>query len=255
MDFVPIWCVFPLTMAVVVLAIEVGFRLGRRRVTRSGEDRQSVGQVVAATLALLAFLLAFTFGMAASRFEARRAMVIEEANAIGTTYLRAAMLPEPHRSEVRTLLSEYTDVRLGAVEPGKLEQSVRRSQELQGQLWRHATAVGEQQPQSEVVGLFLESLNQVIDLHTTRLMLGARNRIPGIIWLSLYFVTAVGMAVMGYHAGLAGSGRSLAVLALVLAFSAVMTMIADLDHPQEGMLRVSQQAIVDLRGSFDATRP
>jgi hypothetical protein len=241
---------------VVLLAVEGGFRLGRQRRARSeGEDRQSVGQVVAATLALLAFLLAFTFSLAASRFELRRTMVIDEANAIGTTYLRAAMLPEPHRSDVRTLLREYTDVRLDAVQPGKLDQSIRRSGELHAQLWDHAVAVGEQHPQSEVVGLFIASLNQVIDLHTTRLTFGARNRIPGIVWLALYFVTVVGTAVMGYHAGLAGSGRSLAILALVLAFSAVMTLIADLDHPLEGLLRVSQQAMVDLHNSFDTTRP
>src|SRR5262245_17794876 len=138
MDFVPIWSVFPLTVLVVFLAIEGGLRLGRRRSDGSAqEDRQSVGQVVAATLSLLAFLLAFTFSLAASRFETRRTLVVDEANAIGTTYLRAAMLPEPHREAIRTLLREYTDVRLEAVQPGKLDESIRRSKELQARLWSH----------------------------------------------------------------------------------------------------------------------
>jgi hypothetical protein len=242
-------------VAAILLAIEGGYRLGRYRRRRSElEDRPPVGEMVASTLALLAFLLAFTFGMAASRFEARRGLVIDEANAIGTAYLRAAMIPEPHRSEVRALLREYVEVRLRAVEPGQLGPSLARSGELHARLWDHATAVGEEKPGSIVVGLFITSLNDVIDLHTKRLVLGARNRIPGVIWLALYFVAILGTAAIGYHAGLAGSGRSLAMIAPVLAFSAVMALVADLDRPQEGLLRVSQQAMVDLRDSFAAPK-
>lgn len=250
-DFLPVWGVFLTTIAVVLLSIEGGFRLGtyRRRLSEQ-EDRPPVGEIVAATLALHAFLLAFTFGLAASRFDVRRGLVLEEANAIGTAYLRASLLPQPHRSEVRTLLRNYVDVRLEAVEPGKLAQSIVRSRELHTRLWDHATAAGTENPSSIVVGLFIESLNEVIDLHTKRLMLGAGNRIPETIWTVLYFMAVVGTAVTGYHTGLAGSNRSLAILALILAFSAVMTLIADLDRPQEGLLRVSQQAMSDLRNSL-----
>jgi hypothetical protein len=119
----------------------------------------------------------------------------------------------------------------------------------------HATAAGREDPGSIVVGFFIESLNGVIDLHTKRFTLGAGNRIPATIWIALDFVAIVGTAVMGYHTGLAGSGRSLAILALVLAFSAVMTLIADLDRPQEGLLRVSQQAMGDLRNSMMVSVP
>jgi hypothetical protein len=250
-DFLPIWGVFLATVAVVLLAIEGGYRLGtyRRRLSER-EDRPPVGEMVAATLALLAFLLAFTFGLAASRFDVRRGLVVEEANAIGTAYLRASLLPEPHRSEVRGILREYVEIRIGAVEPGTLAAGIARSRELHARLWDHAAAVGSEDPSSVVAGLFIGSLNEVIDLHTERVMLGAGNRIPWVIWAVLYFVAAIGTAVMGYHAGLAGSGRSLAMLALILAFSAVMTLIADLDRPQEGLLRVGQQAMSELRDSL-----
>jgi hypothetical protein len=250
-DVLPIWGVFLITVAMVLLSIEGGYQLGTYRRQRSEkEDRPPVGEMVAATLALLAFLLAFTFGLAASRFDVRRGLVVDEANAIGTTYLRAAMLPEPHQSEVRTLLRTYVDVRLEAVRPGKLGPAIARSRALHTQLWDHATIVGKEHPSSIVVGLFIASLNELIDLHTRRLTLGAGNRIPGAIWTALYFVAIVGTAVMGYHTGLSGSGRSLAILALVLAFSAVITLIADLDRPQEGLLRVSQQAMSELRDSL-----
>jgi len=253
LDLLPIWGVFLATVAVVLLAVEGGFRLGQYRRRRSEqEDKPPVGEMVAATLALLAFMLAFTFGLAASRFDVRRGLVIDEANAIGTTYLRAGLLPEPHRSDVRSLLREYVDVRLEAVQPGKLSRSIGRSEELHARLWAHAVAVGEKNPGSIVVGLFIASLNEVIDLHAKRLALGVRNRIPGTIWAALSFVTIIGTSVMGYHAGLAGSGRSLALLALVLAFSAVVTLIADLDRPQEGLLRVSQQTMIDLQKTLAA---
>ena len=212
LDLLPIWGVFLATVAVVLLAVEGGFRLGQYRRRRSEqEDRPPVGEMVAATLALLAFMLAFTFGLAASRFDVRRGLVIDEANAIGTTYLRAGLLPEPHRSDVRSLLREYVDVRLEAVQPGKLSRSIGRSEELHARLWAHAVAVGEKNPGSIVVGLFIASLNEVIDLHAKRLALGVRNRIPGTIWAALSFVAIIGTSVMGYHAGLAGSGRSLAI--------------------------------------------
>jgi hypothetical protein len=253
LDLLPIWGVFLATVAVVLLAVEGGFRLGQYRRRRSEqEDKPPVGEMVAATLALLAFMLAFTFGLAASRFDVRRGLVIDEANAIGTTYLRAGLLPEPHRSDVRSLLREYVDVRLEAVQPGKLSRSIGRSEELHARLWAHAVAVGEKNPGSIVVGLFIASLNEVIDLHAKRLALGVRNRIPGTIWAALSFVTIIGTSVIGYHAGLAGSGRSLALLALVLAFSAVVTLIADLDRPQEGLLRVSQQTMIDLQKTLAA---
>jgi hypothetical protein len=247
-DLLPIWGVFLATVVVVLLAFEGGLRVGQYRRRRSEhEDRPPVGEMVAATLSLLAFILGFTFGLAASRFDVRRGLVVEEGNAIGTTYLRAGLLPEPHRTKVRSLLREYVDVRLEAVRPGKLSRSISRSEELQARLWSHAVAVGDKNPGSIVVGLFISSLNEVIDLHAKRLALGARNRIPGAIWVVLYFVAIIGTSVIGFHAGLAGSGRSLAMFALVLSFSAVMTLIIDLDRPQEGLLRVSQQTLIDLQ--------
>jgi hypothetical protein len=253
LDPLPLWGIFLVTVAVILLAIEGGFRLGAYRRRRSvGEDKPPVGEMVAATLALLAFILAFTFGLAGSWFDVRRRMVIDEANAIGTTYLRAGMLPEPHRSDVRSLLREYVNVRLEAAKPGKLGQSVRRSEELHAQLWARATAVGEKHPDSVVVGLFIWSLNEVIDSHAERLALGPRTRLPGSIWATLYFVAALGMCAIGYHAGLSGAGRSLAILALVLAFSSVLTLIADIDRPQEGFLRVSPQPLLDLQRSLSA---
>jgi hypothetical protein len=210
--------------------------------------------MVAAILGLLGFLLAFTFGMAASRFDTRRELVLDEANAIGTTYLRAALLPEPHRTEVRALLRDYVGLRLEAVQQGAAVAALARSEELQGRLWAQAVMVGEKSP-SPITGLFIQALNDVIDLHAKRVTMGMRNRIPVTIWGALYFTAILAMAGVGYHAGLTSTTRPLATLALVVTFSGVLWLIADLDRPQEGLLKVSQQAMIDLRKSLTPSQP
>jgi hypothetical protein len=108
LDFLPLWGLFATTVGVVLLAVEAGFRLGRWRHQRSEQEKEPpVGAMVGAILGLLAFPLAFTFGLAASRFDTRRELVLDEANAIGRTYLRAALLPAsiPGRKRLRSCQS------------------------------------------------------------------------------------------------------------------------------------------------------
>jgi hypothetical protein len=250
LDPFPLWTIFPITVAIAMVAVELGYRLARYRQERSLEEKESsVGGMVGATLGLLAFMLAFTFGLAGARFEDRRQVLLSEANAIGTTYLRAAMLPEPLRTEARNLLREYTDVRLEGVQSGKFDQAVAKSEELHERLWSVAVTATETD-RSAVMGLFVQSLNEVIDLHAKRLMAAVRSRVPSIIWIVLYLLAFIAMLMMGYHTRLTGSRRSLAVVLLVLGFSSVLYLIADLDRPGQGMLRVSQQAMIDLRRSM-----
>jgi hypothetical protein len=255
LDALPLWVLFLAILLVVLVSVECGYRLGRYSHSRSDKEKEApVGAMVGATLGLLAFVLAFTFGLAAARFDTRRQVLLDEANAIGTTYLRAAMLPE-RGEEIRGQLRDYVDVRLKAVQSGNIAEGLRRSQSIQDQLWAQATAVAEKNPNSIVVGLFVQSLNEVIDLHAKRVQAGLRNRIPGAIWVALFAVAVLSLAAMGYHAGLAGTVRSLAVLAVALTFSAVIGLIADLDRPQEGTLKVSQQALIDLRQSMNVPSP
>jgi hypothetical protein len=256
LDSLPLWGLYVATVVLILLAVEGGQRLGKySRQLPEQELEAPVSVMVVATLGLLAFMLAFTFGLAASRFDMRRGFVVDEANTIGTTYLRAGLLSEPYRTEVRNLLREYVDVRLELVRPEKTEEAMHRSDELHGRLWFQAVAVGEKNPGSIVSGLFIGSLNEVIDLHAKRVNLGLRSRVPGTIWAALYFVAIPATGAVGYHAGLTGTRRSLVVVALVLTFSAVMLLIADLDRPLEGLLKVSRQAMIDLRNSLTAPRP
>lgn len=247
LDSFPLWLLFAATVTLIFAAVEAGYRLGRYRRVHLPEKEAPVGAMAAAMLGLLAFMLAFTFGLAATRFDERRHAILNESNAIGTTYLRAEMLPSPNRARVRQLLRAYVDARVEGVATGKLNEAIARSQELQRELWTDATAVAEADPHSIVNGLFIQSLNEMIDLHSTRVMVGLRSRIPAVIWGALYFVATLTMTTMGYHEGLTGARRSLASFALVVAFSSILFMTVDLDRPQEGLLRISQQSVLDLQ--------
>jgi hypothetical protein len=252
LDALPLWALFISILVVVLLSVECGYRLGKYRRARHEEEKEApLGTMVAATLGLLAFVLAFTFGLAAARFDARRQVLLDEANAIGTTYLRAGMLPE-RGDQIRGLLRDYVRVRLEAVQSDNVAEGIRRSESIQNQLWTEAQTVGEKNANSILVGLFVQSLNEMIDLHAKRLQTGLRSRIPGPIWLGLFAVAALSLATMGYHAGLSGTRRSLAIVAVGITFSVVIILIADLDRPLEGVLNVSQQALIEVQRSMNA---
>jgi hypothetical protein len=244
----PVWSVFLGTIVLVLVCLQVGLRVGRRRQRNAQGKLEGSGAMVGAAMGLLAFMLAFTFNNAASRFDNRKALVIEEANAIGTTWLRAGFLDETHRAAMRGLLRDYVDLRvkvaLGEVD---VEGGLRQTDVMQDQMWAIAEETGRRDSGSITTGLFIQALNDVIDIHLKRLTVGIRNRVPATIWVTLYLLLFVGMIMMGIQLGLSPSRHFFLELALAATFSLVLLLIADLDRPQEGLMRVSQQAMVDLQ--------
>lgn len=256
LDALPLWGVLLGVAFVLCLAMEVGYRIGKWRHFRHPDERdQPVGAMVASILGLLALVLGFTFSLAAGRFEARRQVVLEEANAIGTAYLRTGLLPEPEGAEAARLLRHYVDVRLRGIQEGRIAQVLEESEALHGVLWSQAVSAGRKTPDSITTGLFIQSLNDVIDLHAKRVLVGIRSRIPLVIWGFLIGLAGLGMAAVGYQAGLSTTRRSPAMSGLVLAFAGVLTLIADLDRGHEGLLRVSQQALIDVQRSMQPPSP
>ncbi len=252
-DYLPLWALFVATLGVALLSFEGGFWVGRRRSRRSEHEQEEVVRgLVGGMLGLEAFILAFTFGVAATHFDARRQAVLNEANTIRTAYLRADFLPEPHRAEIRNLLREYVDIRLEGVRSGKIEQAIARSEELHNQLWLQASASREKTTSPAFAVQFIQSLNEIFALHSKRVIAGLEFRIPNIIWIVLYAITALAAASIGYHSGLTGSNRPLVAPAIILAFSSVILLIEDLDRPLYGFLEVSQRALVDLQTKMNA---
>jgi hypothetical protein len=252
LDAIPLWAVFVLTALVVLVAIEAGFRLGGRRHRRAtGEQAGPVGTMVGATLALLAFMLGFTFSFAAGRVDARRTALMNEANAIGTTYLRADMLSEPHRSEIRRLLRDDVNAQIEATRVQNVQPYAALVDSIHTQLWAHATTLGRENPNSIVVGIFIQTLNDAIDQYAVRLM-SVRTRVAAPVWAVLYVLMFLALLAMGYQIALTETARSPAVMLVALSFALVLGLVADLDRPHEGSIRVSQQPLIDLQTMMQA---
>lgn len=247
LDVLPLWVLCTLLFVANLLLSEGGFRVGRLRARRASKEGDvAVETSVSAELLLLAFLLAFSFGIVASRFDHRRQIVLEEANAVGTTFLRAATLPVAQGEAVRRLLRDYVDVRLGGTTGGPIDHILRRSEAIHAQLWTEAVAAAAQDPRSVPIGLFIQSLNELIDLHSTRLMFALRSRLPPPVWIVLFTVGLLSFFTMGYQAGLTRS-RSPSAIVVAFTFGAAIWLVADLDRPGEGFLRVSQVPLIEVR--------
>jgi hypothetical protein len=249
LDPLPLAALFLLLIGLLYLMTEVGFQAGRAWQHRVPEKDTAIGPMTAAILGLVGFLLAFMVSFAADRYETRRRLILEEANAIGTAYLRAGYLPDPIGQGSRDLLQEYIDLRLSIAQPQNLEAALARSEAIQGELWSQAEALVAETGGSDVYALYLESLNELIELHSRREIAALYARVPPVLLLALIVFASLGMLVLGFNNSYDGRRSAFALLALVLVFGSVIYLIIDLDRPREGLFQVSDQplAIVEER--------
>jgi hypothetical protein len=230
--------------------VELAFRLGRRmKPCTTDATRAQLSALQSAVLTLVALLLSFSFAMAEARYSARLHLVADESNAIETTLLRAAMLPADIRPEVEDLFKRYVEARLRFHEAGidrqRLQAANDETERLQAQLWERGTQAARRDRRSLPTALFLQSLNQVIDLHTLRLV-ELKNRVPAAILLFLCGMALIGAGIVGYDCGLTGTRSPVVTTLTMLAFVAVIALILDFDRPEHGFVRVSQSSMVDL---------
>ena len=248
LDTLPIPAVLVLIGAVLFAAFEVGYRVGRWWQAKTPDEQEGpTNMLVGSLLALMAFLLAVTMGMASDRFDTRRALVLDEANAIGTTYLRAGYLPQPFGDDSRELLREYIPLRINVPDQQQLAANFARSTEIHAELWAIAEGLARDTPDSDLLGLYIETLNETIDLHETRAAAIVYARVPETVVLLLIIGTALTMGMVGYSAGLTRRRSPLGATVLVVVLAAVLTLVVDLDRPREGFLQVSQQPLLDLQ--------
>jgi hypothetical protein len=248
LDPIPIAGLFLLLAIMLLVLFEGGYRTGRWWKVRTPDERDDgpTAALVGSLLALMAFLLAVTMGMASDRFDERRSLVLEESNAIETTYLRAGVLPQPVADESRALLREYAPLRVNAGDVRQLPSSVARSLEITHELWTMAEQVAQQQPDSVAIGLYLESLNATIDLDAKRTTAIVYARVPETVIDLLIVGAAVTLGMVGYSAGLAGRRSLFSAVVLVIVLSSVLTLVIDLDRTRNGFISVSQQPLLDL---------
>lgn len=255
MDALALWAIPAVTLAAILAGIEGGYRLGRAASARSEAEKESPVSAIAGTiLAMLAFIMAFTFGIVSDRYDTRKALVQEEANAIRTAWLRSAFLPEPDRGEAVALLRQYVDDRLSSVRSGNftaVERAVAEAEGIQRRLWDMAVVNARKDMNSDVAALYVDALNGLTNVHASRVSVGIHGRMPAGIWMALYALVMLSMVAVGYHTAIAVSRRSWMMLILALSFSLVITLIAALDRPQGGYVPVSQQPLEDVRTAID----
>jgi uncharacterized membrane protein len=244
--------IFLVGLGVIFAASEFGWWLGVRGASRPGGN---VSTLESAVLGLLALIIGFTFAMALSRFEARRDALLNEANAIGTTALRARLLPEPHRAETLNLIREYVEIRLDIIRkassPAALKTFIERSNAIQEALWQQTKAVAVKDNGMVPTGLFVQSLNEMIDDQQKRLA-ALRNRIPNVVLLGLFGIAAIAVGFAGYTSGLDAKRTRPPVYIMGLLISVVIVLILDLDRPTSGFIINDQQPMIDAAASVTA---
>jgi len=246
---------FLVMFAVLLVMMHVGYRVAQLRSAEASEERQR--QIAAArdgTGLLLSLLMGFTLAMALPNYELRKRLVIDEANAIGTTNLRAQILPEPARSKIQALLQEYVQARIGyqkaALDNREPRASFERAKILQDEMWQQSVTLA-QQNNTPMTSLFVQALNDSIDLSEKRLA-ALEARIPLAIWLMLAFVAVLTCFLTGY------SMRRRFVLVMLISplmISVVLSLIADLDSPRSGLIRVQQQSMERLQRDLQSPPP
>jgi hypothetical protein len=231
----------------VVGSTVVGALVGRRVRHQSETLSEPYGVVQGAMLGVVGLILAFGLSLALSRYEDRRATIVQEANAIGTTYLRAQTLQEPVRTESLDLLRSYTEsaIKLADSVPGSDDAGAAAEEEdgLQRKLWALAGDALDQEPQASAPRLYVESLNEMIDMQTARTA-ALNNRVPSeILWLEL-IGASIGLGLLSAYLALIGRGLLGVLLAsVVIAFMIFIT--ADLDRPTRGLITVPDTVLTD----------
>lgn len=247
----PIWVVFLLTAALLFGAFEVGHLAGRRRRLREEDhEQEELGSLVGAMLGLLGFILAIAFGAQLSRFDASKALLLDEATAIYELFLRADMLGPDARTSVRRQLQDYIAVRLDT--GGETGERIRQSVALQQSIWKTSIDAADQMPDVFPKELYFESLNELISLHEKRVTVGLHQRMPGVIWIVLYLLAFFAFAVTGYHGAVSSSRRSAVRPVAVLAFALLVALIADLDRVGTGLLQLNEAALQDVSARMQA---
>jgi hypothetical protein len=239
--------------AIIFGATGAGIVAGRALARRKDGLKEPLGIIQGALVGLVALLLAFGLSMAVGRYQSRRDALVLETNAIGTTYLRAQTLSEPMRSDSLALLKRYADARIALSESvpdsAKFRAASRTSVGIQNRLWALAGRALNEAPIASAPRLYVETLNEMIDAHTTRVA-ALDNRIPApVLWLQI-LASAVALGVLGMYLASHERGVLMALLAAGLV-TIMLLVIVDLDRPHRGLITIPDGPLVALRESMN----
>ncbi len=253
---------FLIVLFAMLLFIEIGFRLGQRSKNNAAKAQASqVRSIMGALLGLLAFMLAFSFAAGQSHFELRTQDMVEEARLARNIHYQAEFLSEPYATETRQIIRKYINDRIlierlaSEEKVAEILELIEQSEHMQQELWRIAAANEAQSRASESIeparNRFTELVAGLIDIHAQRLQATLMNRIPDVIWSTLYFCAFLSMLVMGYQAGLVGRRSPIATASLAVAFSGIMMLITDLDRPMTNLFHMDNHIMMEVLQLMD----
>ncbi|MCC8992093.1 MAG: hypothetical protein LM550_00020 [Candidatus Contendobacter sp.] len=246
--------VFALSFVTMWLSAWFGRYILRKRYKLDEEMREDFNVILTATLTLLALIIAFTFSMAINRYDQRKNLEAEEANAIGTEYIRADLLPAADAAKVRALLRSYLDQRIlfyGTHDdpPTQVEINARTAQ-LQTELWSAIQAPAAAQP-TPIIALVVSGMNDVLNSQGY-IQAALWNRIPTEAWILMVAIAICCNLLGGYGShGVTEEGAKL-LLVLPLVVSIAFMLVADIDTPRHGVIRVNPQNLISLAESLRA---
>jgi hypothetical protein len=231
-------------------ALDLGRRMAvRYQIEQALQRKEQLSTIRDGLFILVSLLLGFTLTLAASRFAERRSLLVEEAISIGTTYLRASTLPQPYRDHSKQLLREYVNTRLDldslGVNASRFNEAVTRAKRLQEDLWLDAVSVA-QNDRSALTAVYVNSLNETIDLHEKRVA-AFENRVPQPVWLLIIAVSLIAVFTRG---STLTTRFWLTLILIPITIAIVVSLIADLDAPSRGLIRLDQRALQRLKADM-----
>ena len=242
-----------------VAAIEIGYRIGLKKKEIANEaSKAHLNSIQASVIGILALLLGFTFSLSLQRYDSRSEAVVDEANAIGTAYLRAQLLPTSLRANVQDVLRQYVDLRAQESKVSLSDSQVRevllvKTTTTQSALWDYAKQAAEIDPNPVKTGLFIQALNEVIDSFGKR-NAGINRHVPELILLLVYGTFLLAGVILGFTSGVAGHRPSMASYFMVILIVILVYIILDLDRPRRGLIEVSQAPLLELQSSLSLPR-
>jgi hypothetical protein len=247
----PEWPIGLVTLVLLITSVEIGYWIGlKAKVEMTQPMKDQISTIQTAILTIFTFLMGFTFAMALTRFDNRKQMVVKESNAIGTAVLRSKLLPENQRAKMIELFRKYVNVEFSITSRANVPLKERKEQNLETKrlqtlMWDEAFAATENNPLSVPAGLFGTSINQLIDVKTER-DIAISNHVPEIVLLGLLLFAALAIGILGYGNGLAATHARYPAIILCIVITISFILIIDLDRPNRGLTRVSQESMIDL---------
>ena len=246
----PAWLLFVITFGIGLLSAELGAWVTRKKEkkTNDADKTAPVGSLVGATLGLLAFMLGFTFSFTATRYNERKHLLVNEARAIGTAYLRTDLIPVKQQLETKKLMAEYVNDLVGAATAENRDERIAKIESNGMAIWKHAASLKDETMDAPIRSLYISAVNEMLDMFAERKTVVLSFRIPGAIWIVLLLLYVLNLFLVGSEVSANRGRRFFNVPIMTAGFALIVVLIASMDAAtKQGQFTVNRQALIDIQ--------